>query len=202
MALLARLGNGRGGCRLPRPGSSWPGNHAREAAMAPTTTRRARLAGAAASLASPAPAQQATTLKLYTFGWDTEAGILALEVPRRTGGRYRIETISGLDRLEAALGKERMAGGDRALVEGVQKGDLDLAVMSGGPVANSVPEMQIYNVPFLFRDYPHARAVVDGPIGQELLARFPAYGLVGLAWSEQGFRHLTNSKRPVRTPED
>src|SRR3954451_20414375 len=141
---------GRNGCRLPRPGSSWPGNHAREAAMVPTTTRRALLAGTAASLASPAPAQQATTLKLYTFGWDTEAGIIALEGPRRTGGRYRIETISGLDRLEAALGKDRMAGGDRALVEGVQKGDLDLAVMSGGPVANSVPEMQIYNVPFLF----------------------------------------------------
>src|SRR3954469_4221619 len=110
--------------------------------MAPTTTRRALLAGTAASLASPAPAQQATTLKLYTLGYDVDAGVLASEVPRRTGGRYRIETISGLDMLQAALGKERMAGGERALIEGMQKGDLDLVVTSSAPVGNYVPETQ------------------------------------------------------------
>ena len=65
-----------------------------------------------------------------------------------------------------------------------------------------VPEAWVFLVPFLFRDYAHARAVLDSPIGQDVLARFPAHGLVGLAWSEQGFRHLTNSKRPIRTPED
>ena len=199
---LAVHGNGQDGCCYPRPGPSWRVNDIRETAMAPTTTRRALLAGAAASLARPAAAQQATTLKLYTLGYEVEAGMLAWEVSKRTGGRYRIETIIGFDRLEAALGKERTAGGEGALIEGAQSGTLDLVVTAGAPVGNYVPETQVFNIPFLFRDSAHARAVLDGPIGQDVLARFPAHGLVLLAWSEQGFRHLTNSKRPIRTPED
>src|SRR4051812_48953800 len=79
---------------------------------------------------------------------------------------------------------------------------LALVVTASAPVGNYVPETRVFNIPFLFRDYAHARAVLDGPIGQDVLARFPAHGLVLLAWAENGLRHLTNSKRPVRTPED
>jgi tripartite ATP-independent transporter DctP family solute receptor len=65
-----------------------------------------------------------------------------------------------------------------------------------------VPEVKILDVPFLFRDYAHARAVLDGPIGQELLQKFDARGMKALAWGENGFRHMTNSKRAVNAPED
>jgi TRAP-type C4-dicarboxylate transport system substrate-binding protein len=54
----------------------------------------------------------------------------------------------------------------------------------------------------LFDDSVHARAVLDGPIGQEMLAKLAAYGLVGLAWSEGGFHYVANSQRPIRSPED
>jgi tripartite ATP-independent transporter DctP family solute receptor len=57
------------------------------------------------------------------------------------------------------------------------------------------------DIPFLFRDYDHARRYLDGP-GQELLTKFPAKGLVALAWTENGFRHMTNSKRSIVKPED
>src|SRR3954453_11454491 len=166
------------------------------------TTRRTLLAGGTMLLAGRAAAQQATALRLYTPGYETDATILAVELPRRTEGRYRIEKIIGFDMLEATLGKERAAGGERALLEGAQNGHLDLIVISGGVLGSYVPEAQVFNVPFLFRDYAHARAVLDGPIGQDILARFPAHGLVALAWTENGLRHLTNNKRPVRTPED
>jgi tripartite ATP-independent transporter DctP family solute receptor len=73
---------------------------------------------------------------------------------------------------------------------------------STGPVPNFVPEVGILDIPFLMRDYPHARAVLDGPIGQEMLGKFPAKGIVALAWGENGFRHMTNSKRPVNAPDD
>ena len=73
---------------------------------------------------------------------------------------------------------------------------------STGPVPNFVPEVAILDIPFLIRDYPHARAVLDGPIGQEMLTKFPAKGIVALAWGENGFRHMTNSKRPVNAPDD
>jgi tripartite ATP-independent transporter DctP family solute receptor len=115
----------------------------------------------------------------------------AREVERRTSGRYRIQTF-----YSAALGAERES------VEGVQLGTLDLTLTSTGPLPNFVPDVAILDIPFLFRDYAHARAVLDGPIGQELLAKFPAKGLVGLAWAENGFRHMTNSKRPVNGPDD
>lgn len=67
---------------------------------------------------------------------------------------------------------------------------------------NFVPETKILDVPFLFRDKAHARAVLDGPIGQEMLGKFDAKGFKALAWAENGFRHMTNSKRDVKAPED
>jgi tripartite ATP-independent transporter DctP family solute receptor len=115
----------------------------------------------------------------------------AREVEKRTGGRYRIQTF-----YSGALGAERES------VEGVQLGTLDLTLTSTGPLPNFVPEVAILDIPFLFRDYAHARAVLDGPIGQELLAKFPPKGMIGLAWAENGFRHMTNSKHPVNQPED
>jgi len=65
-----------------------------------------------------------------------------------------------------------------------------------------VPEVKIVDIPFLFRDYDHARHVMDGPIGQEILGKFPAKGLVALSWTENGFRHMTNNKRPIVKPAD
>jgi tripartite ATP-independent transporter DctP family solute receptor len=87
-------------------------------------------------------------------------------------------------------------------VEGVQLGTLDLTLTSTGPLPNFVPDVAILDIPFLFRDYAHARAVLDGPIGAELLQKFPPKGMVALAWAENGFRHMTNSKRPVNGPDD
>jgi len=115
----------------------------------------------------------------------------AKEVEARTNGRYKIQTFYA-----GALGAERES------VEGVQLGTLDLTMTSTGPLPNFVPEVAILDIPFLFRDYAHARAVLDGPIGQDLLQKFPAKGLVALAWGENGFRHMTNSKRPVNVPDD
>ena len=65
-----------------------------------------------------------------------------------------------------------------------------------------MPEVRIVDLPFLFRDYDHARKVMDGPIGQDLLTKFPAKGIVALAWTENGFRHMTNNKRDIVKPTD
>jgi tripartite ATP-independent transporter DctP family solute receptor len=115
----------------------------------------------------------------------------AKEVAARTNGRYKIETF-----YNGSL------GGERESIEAVQLGTQELAFSSTGPVPNFVPEAKILDVPFLFRDKAHARAVLDGPIGQELLTKFDAKGFKALAWAENGFRHMTNSKRDVKAPED
>jgi len=151
---------------------------------------------AAACFAAPATALAQTPLKMnISLAQNSSYGVavdtFAREVEQRTNGRYKVQNF-----YSAALGAERES------VEGVQLGTLDLTLTSTGPLPNFVPEVAILDIPFLFRDYAHARAVLDGPIGQDLLQKFPAKGMVALAWAENGFRHMTNSRRPVNTPED
>jgi TRAP-type transport system periplasmic protein len=115
----------------------------------------------------------------------------AREVEKRTNGRYKVQNF-----YSAAL------GGERESIESVQLGTIDLTWSSTGPVPNFVPAVKILDIPFLFRDKAHARAVLDGPIGQQLLAEFEPKGFKALAWAENGVRHMTNSKRDVNTPAD
>jgi len=121
------------------------------------------------------------------YGAGTQAFCADLE--KRTTGRFKCQIQAG-------------ANDERASVEAVQLGTLDVTNTSTGPVSNFVPEVGIVDIPFLFRDYDHARRVLDGPIGQEILAKFPSKGIIALAWTENGFRHLTNSRRAVVRPDD
>ncbi|SHF70318.1 tripartite ATP-independent transporter solute receptor, DctP family [Modicisalibacter ilicicola DSM 19980] len=93
-------------------------------------------------------------------------------------------------------------GGERAMIEGLQIGTVDIVITSTGPLGNFVPETYVLDLPFLFEDYEQARCVLDGEIGEDLLAKMGDNNLVGLAWTENGFRHMTNSQRAVKTPDD
>ena len=126
-----------------------------------------------------------------TSHYGVGATAFAEELAKRSNGKYTIEQFPA-----------NALGGEREMVEGLQLGTVDLVITSTGPVGNFVPETLITDIPFLFRDYAHAHAVLDGPIGQEILGKFPARGIIALAWGENGFRHLTNSKRPVNTPAE
>ncbi len=144
---------------------------------------------------APMAAAQTTMRISVSIPQNSHQGVaidtFAKEVEKRTGGRYKIQPF-----YSGALGAEREA------TEAVQLGTQELTFTSTGPVPNFVPEVKILDVPFLFRDYGHARAVLDGPIGQELLQKFDARGIKALAWGENGFRHMTNSKRAVNGPDD
>ncbi len=117
--------------------------------------------------------------------------VLCDEIEKGTQGRYKCQIFPN-----GAL------GGEREMIEAVQLGTLDMVNTSTGPVGNFVPEVKIVDIPFLFRDYDHARRFLDAAPGQELLTKFPSKGLVALAWTENGFRHMTNSKRAIVKPED
>lgn len=88
------------------------------------------------------------------------------------------------------------------MIEGLQIGTVEATIVSSGTLANFVPDTGVFDIPFLFRDLAHARGVLDGPIGQDILAKFDNVGLHGLAWGEQGFRHITNNRNPINTPAD
>lgn len=112
-------------------------------------------------------------------------------VAKRTGNKVKIDIYPA-----AQLGNER------DLVEGLQLGTVDLVVTSTGPIGGFVPQVFVVDLPFLFRDRQHAYKVLDGPIGKELLDAFSAKGIKGLAFWENGFRHITNNVRPIEKPED
>lgn len=138
---------------------------------------------------------QVTMRNSISIGEDSHQGIglvtFAREVEKRTNGRYKIQNF-----YSGAL------GGERESIEAVQLGTQELTLTSTGPVPNFVPEAKILDIPFLFRDKAHAHAVLDGPIGQEMLKQFEPKGFKALAWAENGVRHMTNSKRSVQSPDD
>jgi tripartite ATP-independent transporter DctP family solute receptor len=154
------------------------------------------LAASGLSFAFASQALAQTTMRMsISTAQNSHQGVaidtFAKEVEKRTNGRYKIQNF-----YSGALGAEREA------TEAVQLGTQELTWTSSGPIPNFVPETKIFDVPFLFRDYGHARAVLDGPIGQDMLKKFEAKGIKALAWGENGFRHMTNSKRSVKAPED
>jgi tripartite ATP-independent transporter DctP family solute receptor len=151
---------------------------------------------AVAALMAAMGAQAQTTLRIgYAVSTNSHYGVgstvFCEDIEKGTQGRYKCQHFPS-----SAL------GGEREMIEAVQLGTLDLVNTSTGPLGNFVPEVKIVDIPFLFRDYDHARKVMDGPIGQDLLKNMQAKGLIGLAWAENGFRHMTNSKRPIRSAED
>jgi tripartite ATP-independent transporter DctP family solute receptor len=146
--------------------------------------------------AAPAAAQSTKTLKLgYILPADSQLGAggktFAEEVAKLTGGRYKVEQYPN-----------SQLGGEVEMLKGVQLGTIDLAFITGAPLPNFVPEVGVFNIPFLFRDAKHAHSVLDGEIGQAYLEKFRAKDLVALAWGENGMRHMTNSKHPIKTPAD
>ena len=152
--------------------------------------------GLGLSLGTMTTAGAQTALKIgWTNAIDSHYGIMATtfndEIAKRTDGRYKLQYFT-----MGAL------GGEREMLEAVQLGTQDMVITSTGPVGNFVAETRIVDIPYLFRDYDHARKVLDGPIGQDILTKFPAKGLVAITWMENGFRHITNNKRSIKTPED
>ena len=152
--------------------------------------------GLSLALGLVASAAAQTTMKIsISIAQNSHQGVaidvFGKEVEKRTAGRYKVQSFySG------------SLGGERESIEAVQLGTQELTFSSTGPVPNFVPEARILDIPFLFRDKAHARMVLDGPIGQEMLTKFEPKGFKALAWGENGIRHMTNSKRAVNAPDD
>jgi len=94
-------------------------------------------------------------------------------------------------------------GGEKEMIEQTQVGAIQIARVSLGPLGPIVPEVNVFNMPFVFRDIKHMRSVIDGPVGQDLLDKISASPakMIGLAWMDGGSRSLY-TKKPVRKPDD
>lgn len=112
----------------------------------------------------------------------------------------RIEELTN-GRVEVQVFDNSQLGGERDLMEQLQGGLLQMTYLS--PVFATVdPAINVLDLPFLFEDESHVDKVIDGQIGKDLLADLPSKGLVPLGYFENGFRVITNSKRPINKLED
>ncbi len=151
----------------------------------------------ASLITTPSVHAKVMKLKLATVvvphhAYNEGAREFARRIRKATGGTIDIRVFPG-----GQLGK-----GERELLEGMQMGAIDLAVTATGPVSGFSQSMMVLDLPFLFRDYHHVNAVLDGPVGRKLLGDLEKPKLKGLSFFENGFRNFTNSVRPLLKPED
>ncbi len=162
------------------------------------TNRRVLLAVAAAAALTGAGWVGAQTIikaaDVHPAGYPTVAAVESMgkKIDAATSGRIKFQLFPG-----------SVLGDEKAMIEQTQVGAIQLLRTSLGPVGPVVPDVNVFNMPFVFRDIAHMRAVIDGPIGQELLDKISASSarMVALAWMDGGSRSLY-TKKPVRKPED
>jgi len=104
-------------------------------------------------------------------------------------------------RLEVQLFPNQALGNDHQMVEMARAGELDIVLTPTAKLSTLVPPMQYADLPFLFPSRQDAYALLDGEVGTLLLAKLPAYGLVGVTFWENGFKHFTANKA-IHRPED
>ena len=167
--------------------------------------RRDLLAGAGAAalggaaVLRSAGAQEKIVLKsadVHPPGYPTVAAVESMgkKLEQATGGRLSVQMYNSMQ-----------LGGEKEMIEQAQIGALQMPRVSVGTLGPVVDDLNVLNLPFLFRDTGHMNKVVDGPIGQELLDKVtnhPAAKLIGLCWMDAGARSFYDTKHPIKKIED
>ena len=166
------------------------------------TFRKHLVAGAVAAIAAvafcvPLTATAQTVLKaadVHPAGYPNVVAIESLgkKLETATNGKYKLTMFPG-----------GVLGGEKEMIEQTQVGAINILRTSLGPLGPVVPDVNVFNMPFVFRNEAHMRAVIDGPIGQEILDKITASPskMVALGWMDGGSRSLY-TKKMVKTPAD
>nr|WP_244606480.1 TRAP transporter substrate-binding protein [Arsenicitalea aurantiaca] len=120
-------------------------------------------------------------------------GVRAMQacLDERTGGALKLNAFWG-----------NALGGDLQATQSLRSGTLEMVITSSSPLVGIVPALGVFDLPFLFSNEQEADAILDGEFGDYIAGLLPEFGLVNLAYWENGFRNLTNSRGPVEKWED
>src|SRR3954471_17373735 len=151
------------------------------------------LATPSASLAQQKQVWKASDV--HPLGYPTVEAVVRMgaKLEKATNGRLSIQMYP-----------QMQLGGEKEMIEQAQVGALQIARISVGALGPVIDELNVFNMPFIFRDEQHMRKVIDGPIGQELLEKIsanPGTGLIALGWMDAGTRNVYSNK-PVTKPAD
>ncbi len=153
----------------------------------------------AAASAPAAFAQAKMVLKatdVHPLGYPTVEAVVRMgkKLEAATNGRLSVQMYPSMQ-----------LGGEKEMIEQAQVGALAMARISVGPMGPLVPELNVFNLPFMFRDAAHMEKIIDGEIGDELMRKLsdhPTAGLIGLAWMNAGTRNVYNAKKPIKSIDD
>jgi tripartite ATP-independent transporter DctP family solute receptor len=153
---------------------------------------------AATAFAAPVFAQQKLVLKasdVHPEGYPTVAAVESL-------GKKLSTATNG--RISVAMYPAMQLGGEKEAIEQAQVGAIAFARVSVGALGPVVDDLNVFNLPYVFRNTEHAQKVMDGAIGKELLDKVTASGkgLVGLCWMDAGARSFYDTKKPIKTMAD
>jgi tripartite ATP-independent transporter DctP family solute receptor len=167
----------------------------------PTPDRRQTIGLAALAIGAiagrslgPARAQAKLVLKasdVHPAGYPTVVAVenLGRKLDQATGGRLSVQMYGSMQ-----------LGGEKEAIEQAQVGAIQFARVSVGALGPVIDDLNVFNLPFLFRNTAHMQKVIDGPIGDELLAKVtgnPRAGLVGICWMDAGARSVYDTKKPI-----
>jgi tripartite ATP-independent transporter DctP family solute receptor len=152
-----------------------------------------------AFLSGQASAQQKLVLKasdVHPAGYPTVVAVESLgkKLEAATQGRLRVQMFAAMQ-----------LGGEKEAIEQAQIGAIQFARVSVGALGPVIDELNVFNLPFLFRNTAHMQKVIDGPIGQELLGKVTnnaKAGLVGICWMDAGARSVYDTKKPIKDITD
>jgi tripartite ATP-independent transporter DctP family solute receptor len=143
------------------------------------------------------PASEPKTIKLAHTGSETHQYHIASEIFKK-----ELEAKSN-NTLKVEIFPNAKLGSEKDAVEGVMNGTIDMSVLSAdSSMANVVPEMNVFGIPFLFENEEHVYKVLDGEIGKGLLKKADEKGMKGLGFWEIGFRNMTTKEKAINTPQD
>jgi tripartite ATP-independent transporter DctP family solute receptor len=127
------------------------------------------------------------------FPWGNAGERWAELVKEKTGGKINIKMYPGTS----------LVGGDQTKeFTAIRQGAIDLSIGSTINWSPQIKELNIFSMPFLMPDYKAIDALTQGEVGKELFNILSSKDVAPLAWGENGFRELSNSKRPIKTPDD
>lgn len=146
------------------------------------------------SLAQVATASQ--TIKLGVVTKPGSAQNIVAEkfkelVEKNSNGNYKVKIFHS-----------KSIGNETEILQQIQMNTVQIGVITGGPYDTFTPIVRVINYPFLFKDAAQADAILDGPLGQEILDDLENVGFKGLSFSENGFRNLTNNKHAIKNDAD
>ena len=157
------------------------------------------LATAALAFTTNAPAQtykseyKMSLVLGPAYPWGKGGEIWANLVKERTQGRINIKLYPGVSLIQGDQTREFSA---------IRQGVIDMAVGSTINWSPQVKQLNLFSLPFLIPDYAAMDALTQGEVGRELFQIIDKAGVMPLAWGENGYREISNSKRPIHKPED